>query len=157
MKNAIEVKIVDSKNELHQVFDIRRIVFVDEQKVDEREEYDEFEDTSKHLIALEQGEAVGAARVRRTANGVKLERFAVLNSSRGKGVGQALVLKALDMTKDYSNIYLHAQIQVVDFYKKYGFETEGDEFLEAGIRHYKMNFVDKNFEIIQKSNNSKFK
>ncbi|MFY0644282.1 MAG: GNAT family N-acetyltransferase [Bacteroidia bacterium] len=138
MKHAIEVNIVDSKNDLHKVFDIRRTVFVEEQKVDEREEYDEFEDTSKHLIAICDGEAVGAARVRRTANGVKLERFAVLNSSRGKGVGEALVLKSLEMTKEYSNIYLHAQIQVVDFYKKFGFQTEGDEFLEAGIRHYKM-------------------
>lgn len=138
MMQGIEVNIVQSKNELHQVFDIRRIVFVEEQKVDEREEYDEFEETSKHLIAKLDGRAVGAARIRRTINGVKLERFAVLKEARGKQVGEALVREALRLCEEYSNIYLHAQVQVVDFYKKYGFEAEGDEFIEAEIRHYKM-------------------
>lgn len=138
MKHQIEVNVIQSKNDLHKVFDIRRIVFVEEQKVDEREEYDEFEDTSKHLMATLDGEPVGAARVRRTINGIKLERFAVLEQARGHGVGAALVVESLKLVKDYSNIYLHAQIQVVDFYKKFGFVTEGDEFLEANIRHYKM-------------------
>lgn len=138
MMQGIEVNIVQSKNELHQVFDIRRIVFVEEQKVDEREEYDEFEETSKHLIAKLDGIAVGAARIRRTINGVKLERFAVLQEARGKQIGEALVREALQLCKEYTNIYLHAQVQVVDFYKKYGFEAEGDEFIEADIRHYKM-------------------
>ena len=139
MEGQIELKLVESKNDLNHVFDIRRTVFVEEQKVDEREEYDEFEDLSKHILARLDGKAVGAARVRRTINGVKLERFAVLEEARGKGVGAALVHKALQLCKNSSNVYLHAQIQVVDFYKKFGFVTEGEEFVEAGIRHYKMN------------------
>ncbi len=139
MEGQIELKLVESKNDLNHVFDIRRTVFVEEQKVDEREEYDEFEDLSKHILAKLDGKAVGAARVRRTINGVKLERFAVLEEARGKGVGAALVHKALQLCKNSSNVYLHAQIQVVDFYKKFGFVTEGEEFVEAGIRHYKMN------------------
>lgn len=138
MGHEIEVNIVESKNDLHKVFDIRRVVFVEEQKVDEREEYDEFEETSKHLIAKLAGEAVGAARVRRTIKGIKLERFAVLKEARGKGVGAALVDKALECCGSEENIYLHAQIQVVDFYSKFGFEKKGDEFEEAGIRHYLM-------------------
>ncbi len=130
--------MVESKDQLNKVFDIRRTVFVDEQKVDEREEYDEFEETSKHLIAFLSGDAVGAARVRRVPNGIKLERYAVLANARGKGVGAALVEKSLELCQGHENIYLHAQIQVVDFYKKFNFVVEGDEFLEAGIRHYKM-------------------
>ena len=138
MNNTIEVKVAESKNELNQVFDIRRIVFVIEQKVEEREEYDEFEDTSKHLLALIEGKAVGVARVRRTIKGIKLERFAVLKEARGKGVGAALIEEALEMVKEYDFIYLHAQVQVVDFYQKYGFVKEGDLFVEAAIDHYKM-------------------
>ena len=142
MERQMELKLVETKNELSHVFDIRRTVFVEEQKVDEHEEYDEFEDTSKHLLALLDGRPVGAARVRRTINGVKLERFAVLKEARGKGVGEALVKRTLELCENQSKIYLHAQIQVVDFYKKFGFEIEGEEFVEAGIRHYKMNFKD---------------
>ena len=140
MVHQIEVKLAQSKNDLHRVFDIRREVFVEEQNVDEREEYDEFEETSKHLLALMDDRPVGAARVRRTANGVKLERFAVLKEARGHGIGAALLRSALDLCTDYANIYLHAQIQVVDFYRKYDFVPEGDEFLEANIRHYKMTY-----------------
>lgn len=138
MGHRIEVNLAESKEEMDQVFDIRRKVFVEEQKVDEREEYDEFEETSKHLLAKLDGTAVGAARVRRTINGVKLERFAVLPEARGYGIGAALVQRALDECKGIENIYLHAQIQVVEFYKKYGFMAEGDEFVEANIRHYRM-------------------
>ena len=42
-------------------------------------------------------------------------------------------LKDIDKTK-----YLHAQVQVVDFYKKVGFKKTGKLFEEAGIMHYKM-------------------
>lgn len=140
MEHLIEVKVAESKDQLHKVFDIRRTVFVEEQKVDEREEYDEFEDTSKHLLAYYDNTPVGAARVRRTINGVKLERFAVLKEMRGKHVGEALLNKAMELCEAYPMVYLHAQVQVVDFYSKYGFVAEGDEFLEANIRHYKMVF-----------------
>ena len=140
MEYSIAVNLAESKAELDRVFDIRRVVFVEEQKVDEREEYDTFEETSKHLLAYVDGSPAGAARVRRTPNGFKLERFAVLKEHRGKGVGAALLSKALECCTDQTHVYLHAQIQVVDFYSRFGFVTEGEEFVEAGIRHYKMTF-----------------
>jgi predicted GNAT family N-acyltransferase len=90
------------------------------------------------LAGFVDDEIVGTARFRRTANGVKLERFAVIPEARGLGLGAELVKKTLELTEHYDNIYLHAQIQVVEFYRKFGFVTEGDEFVEAGIRHYKM-------------------
>jgi predicted GNAT family N-acyltransferase len=138
MNVRLNVKIAESASELQVIFDIRKRVFVEEQKVDEREEYDDFEDTSTHLAGFVDDEIVGTARFRRTANGVKLERFAVLPEARGLGLGAELVKKTLELTEHYDNIYLHAQIQVVEFYRKFGFVTEGDEFVEAGIRHYKM-------------------
>jgi len=36
------------------------------------------------------------------------------------------------------NIYMHAQLDVIPFYEKMGFEKEGDLFTEANIMHYKM-------------------
>jgi len=44
----------------------------------------------------------------------------------------------LDMKQ---KIYLHAQIQTVDFYQKLSFEKDGEIFEEAGIKHYKMTFT----------------
>ena len=33
---------------------------------------------------------------------------------------------------------MHAQLDVIPFYEKMGFKKEGDLFIEANIRHYKM-------------------
>ncbi len=81
---------------------------------------------------------VGTCRYRSTAGGTKLERFAVLEEYRGNSVGESLVAHCLDLVGEEACVYLHAQIQVVGFYAKFGFEKIGDQFEEAGIRHFKM-------------------
>ncbi|MFN3996894.1 GNAT family N-acetyltransferase [Algoriphagus sp.] len=138
----IAVKITDESS-LRQAFQIRRQVFVIEQKVPASEEYDEFEESATHFLAKLDGIPVGTARWRFTKNGVKLERFAVLAEARGKGVGQALVAAVLEdlnsspETKDKTR-YLHSQLTAVPLYSKFGFEKVGDMFEECNIQHYKM-------------------
>ena len=135
---SIIVKVASSTSNLESVFAIRKKVFVEEQNVSEAEEYDAFETASTHLIAFVNGEAVGTCRYRNTDKGIKLERFAVLQEKRKDGIGAALVKETLAQVDLSQHIYLHAQIQVVDFYKNFGFEKVGSEFEEAGIKHYKM-------------------
>lgn len=135
---AVTVKKITNPAELQKAFDIRTKVFVEEQGVDQRLEY-EHEDESHHFLAEINGEPAGTARWRETEKGIKLERFAVFPDKREMKVGEALVGAVLNDIKGASKkIYLHAQSQVVDFYKKYGFEPEGEEFEEAGIKHYVM-------------------
>ena len=86
------------------------------------------------------GKTVGTCRFRNTDKGIKLERFAVLKDFRGLDVGEKLILTALSKVDRSQVIYLHAQIQVIDFYAKFGFIKVGPEFMEANIRHYKMVF-----------------
>ncbi len=137
-REMIEVKKVDDQGKLETVFAIRRKVFVEEQNCPPELEW-EFEEESTHFLALFAGEPAGAARWRRTTKGYKLERFAVLKEFRGKGLGIALVKAVLvDLPRDVHYIYLHAQVQAVSLYEKAGFVTEGEEFEEAGIKHYKM-------------------
>ena len=134
----IKVSRVTDPESLEKVFAIRREVFVGEQNCPPKLEW-EFEEESNHFLATVDGEPAGASRWRRTDNGYKLERFAVLSKFRGFGVGQALVKAVLaDLPKDAEYIYLNAQIQAMPLYAKFGFEKTGPEFEEAGIRHYKM-------------------
>ncbi|RYE20784.1 MAG: GNAT family N-acetyltransferase [Sphingobacteriaceae bacterium] len=134
----IKVHQTSNQQELEQVFAIRREVFVDEQNCPPELEW-EYEDESTHFLATVDNEPAGAARWRKTANGYKLERFAVLKKFRSFGVGQALVKTVLaDLPAGADHIYLHAQIQAVTLYEKFLFEKMGEEFEEAGIRHYKM-------------------
>jgi predicted GNAT family N-acyltransferase len=135
--NIVVEKVTDPQL-LDKVFAIRKEVFVGEQNCPPELEW-EFEDESNHFLATVDGEPAGASRWRQTNKGYKLERFAVLQKFRNMGVGQALVKAVLgDLPPQARYIYLHAQIQAVGLYDKFNFEKEGEEFEEAGIRHFKM-------------------
>ena len=135
----IEIQEARKGSQMLEIFEIRRHVFVLEQAVDPKEEYDEFENSSTHFIAKFKGVAAVTCRYRETDKGIKLERFAVLKSYRGKRIGAALVEKCLEKIGNTDKmIYLHGQLQAVPFYEKLGFECTGPQFKEAGIEHFKM-------------------
>lgn len=143
---AIEVIPVKDQADLDDIFRIREVVFVVEQEVDPSEEYDEFETSARHFKALVDGVPVGTARWRFTDKGVKLERFAVLKEHRGKGVGQALVEAVLADIRQHPDFngkmcYLHAQVTAMGLYEKFGFQKEGNLFMECNISHYKMKLL----------------
>ena len=122
-------------------FQIRHKVFVIGQNCPEDLEY-EFEEESTHFLLFEDGVPLATARHRETEKGFKLERFAVLETARGKGYGMQILQAILHDLKDEIEVkYMHAQQQVIPFYEKVGFEKVGDLFEEAGIMHYKMKFV----------------
>jgi len=135
---SIKVNKVTAPADLEKVFAIRREVFVREQNCPPELEW-EHEDESTHFLATVDGVPAGASRWRKTDKGYKLERFAVLKPYRGNGVGQALVQTVLnDLPADAAYVYLHAQIDAVTLYLRFGFKKVGEQFEEAGIQHFKM-------------------
>jgi predicted GNAT family N-acyltransferase len=146
---VITVKKIENKKDLKKAQEIRHHVFVIGQHVPVEDEIDAYETESNHYLAFLYNTPVGAARWRITENGVKLERFSVLKEYRGRGVGKALVERIISDVKSISaglgkKIYLHAQLEVVPLYRKFGFKKEGDMFEESGILHYKM-ILEKNY------------
>jgi len=120
---------------------IRYEVFVIGQNCPEDMEW-EFEKESTHFLIFNDDKAVATARHRKTEKGYKLERFAVLNTERGKGFGHIVLKAILNDLSDYkSAIYMHAQTDVIPFYEKMGFKKSGAEFEEAGIMHFKMKLI----------------
>lgn len=147
LNKLLEVKrfLFDDASISKQAFEVRRVVFVEEQKVSREEEFDEFEKESNHYLAFYNKKPVGTARWRVTNNGIKLERFAVLQSHRDKGVGTKILAEVLNDVKGTKEIiYLHAQLKAVNFYKRAGFIEEGHHFWEANIEHVKMIFSKEN-------------
>lgn len=135
---TLQVSKATSKEELEKVFEIRRVVFVEEQNCPPELEW-EHEEESTHFLATMDNNPCGACRWRATDHGYKLERFAVLKEYRGKRIGQGLVAAALsDLPEDAHYIYLNAQIEAMPLYAKFGFVAEGEQFEEAGIQHFKM-------------------
>jgi predicted GNAT family N-acyltransferase len=123
-----------------QAFFIRRKVFVDEQGVDQKLEYDN-EEQSNHYLLLVAGKPIATARWRETEKGIKLERFAVLPEFRNRGFGEIILDAVLNDVRHLGKtIYLHSQVRAVSFYERNGFIKEGEMFIEAGIEHYYMKF-----------------
>ncbi|MFD0751392.1 GNAT family N-acetyltransferase [Mucilaginibacter calamicampi] len=140
MPKPLEIKVskVNNPQTLETVFAIRREVFVVEQHCPPELEW-EHEEESHHFLATVDGEPAGACRWRKTEQGYKLERFAVLKQYRGQGVAHVMVTTALnDLPADADYIYLNAQIDAMPLYAKSGFEKTGPQFEEAGIQHFKM-------------------
>ncbi|MFC1953872.1 GNAT family N-acetyltransferase [Chloroflexota bacterium] len=94
-----------------------------------------------HLIIKKADSVTGTLRIRFLTNQeVKLERMAILKSSRGNGIGREAVFfieKELK-TRGIEMIVLHAQHTATAFYQKCGFKETGSPFLEAGIKHIRM-------------------
>ncbi|WP_394777085.1 GNAT family N-acetyltransferase [Flavobacterium sp.] len=139
-ENTINVEKVQDQKLIEQAFAIRRNVFVEEQNVSqERESMDD--DEAIHYLATVNGFPAGAARYRKLEKGAKIERIAVLNTFRGKRIGEAILLKILDDLKAENKIFLYAQVNATQFYIKNGFNQTDNYFLDAGIEHVEMNFI----------------
>ncbi|MEA9415442.1 GNAT family N-acetyltransferase [Flavobacterium sp. PL02] len=140
LTNIIKTEQIDNQDQIDLAFFIRRQVFVEEQHVSvERESMDDNE--SVHYLATYNELPAGAARYRKTKKGTKIERIAVLKNYRGKGIGEALLLKILDDVKLEEKIYLHAQVVAKQFYIKNGFKETDNYFVDAGIDHLEMDFI----------------
>lgn len=140
----MEIKPVASQEEWEQACAIREKVFIDEQDCPPDEEWDGWDDRSRHLLGIHDDEPIAVARWRAVPHQeevvAKLERFAVLSQHRGQGYGRQLVEYALYDARQagFDTFLLHAQTHLEAFYASLGFETIGEPFEEAGIPHVKM-------------------
>ncbi len=139
--NDFTSKLVTSDTELQGAFEVRRLVFVQEQGVTEALEYDGLDDEALHVITRDGDIVVGTARVRfPTNNQAKIERMAVLEPFRRKGIGSAILsfVKQELRNRGIEHAVLHAQTTVTEFYSLHGFQETGSPFWEAGIEHMEM-------------------
>ena len=95
-----------------------------------------------HALASLDGVPCGAGRFIFTAGGVaKIQRMAVIDDVRGKGVGRALLafLEAEARRRGATRLTLWAQVRARRFYEKAGYAAEGAEFDDGtGIPHVAM-------------------
>ena len=117
---------------------IRRLVFILEQKVPQNEEWDGKDEDSWHWLATDTTDMpIGTARL--LPDG-QIGRMAVLSDYRKFGVGAALLEQAVEKARrlGFTEVFLNAQTHALGFYERAGFIARGIEFQEAGIPHYRM-------------------
>ena len=155
----LEIKIVNSIEDVLNVLEIRRIVFIEEQKVPEERERDGYDKDAVHVILKVDGEPAGTTRLRALGKGkikimrstnrsqahsssknLKIERMAILKPYRKKGFGEEMMVFIERYAKMHKikKLVTHSQWQVRDFYKRLGLKQRGKIFIDANIKHIEM-------------------
>nr|WP_216859484.1 GNAT family N-acetyltransferase [Sulfitobacter aestuariivivens] len=126
-------------DDLKTCFELRRVVFIEEQGVPVEEEIDALDVESLHLLARDGDTPVGTARVYIADDIAKIGRVCVLKSHRGAGLGAALIMAALEVSAGKARTAkLGAQLHALGFYETLGFAATGPVYDDAGIDHRDM-------------------
>ncbi|WP_047535044.1 GNAT family N-acetyltransferase [Methylotenera sp. N17] len=118
---------------------LREQVFIIEQSVPEYIEWDEYDESAIHLLALDDvQQAIGCARILLERG--RVGRMGVLKAWRGKGVGYALLMEAIAICKaqGLTQLQLSSQTHAIQFYEKAGFVVTSDAYIDANIWHKDM-------------------
>lgn len=156
MKPTAQLAIVEitELQQMQRALAVRRSVFIDEQRVPEDLEIDEYDlepgylTSAVHVLALagEMPVATGRLLLQHEDGRVHIGRVAVLSEHRGSGYGRA-VMEALHRAareRGIVDITLAAQLHALGFYERLGYTAYGDVFMDAGIEHRWMNIRLKN-------------
>ncbi|KOR83317.1 GNAT family N-acetyltransferase [Peribacillus frigoritolerans] len=139
----MDSKRITTENDLKIAFHIRKEVFVEEQGFPLEFEFDEFDTLnalSEHILVYYNEKPVGTGRLRVVDGLGKLERICILEPYRKFGLGK-IILKTLEeiaKQQGITQVKLHGQTQAEGFYKKLGYRTSSDVFMEDGGPHLLM-------------------
>lgn len=132
---------IELTEDLQKCHDLRRRVFIDEQGIAPADEWDDLDQQAIHLLAWQDGETVGCARILLAGSTGKIGRVCVLPAARGAGLGSQLIRAAMDVLRGrpgLTHAALGAQTQAIGFYEKLGFVVDGSVYDDAGIPHRDM-------------------
>ncbi|MDM5295093.1 GNAT family N-acetyltransferase [Peribacillus simplex] len=139
----MDSKRITTENDLKIAFHIRKEVFVEEQGFQLESEFDEFDTLnapSEHILVYYNEQPVGTGRLRVVDGLGKLERICILEPYRKFGLGKIIIKTLEEIAKEMelSLVKLHSQTQAEGFYKKLGYQTSSDVFMEDGGPHLLM-------------------
>jgi putative N-acetyltransferase (TIGR04045 family) len=142
--SAAACRLAADAGELAAHFAIRRQVFVEQQRLfdgTDRDEYDERAGTL-HAVGLVDGAVVGAVRLYPLdAGGLwKGDRLAVLPEARVQHVGALLVLFAVATAGELGGDRMVARVQLpnVRFFERLGWHADGPPEPYVGVMHQAM-------------------
>lgn len=127
-----------SAKEIYEILKARMEVFLLEQNI-VCLDIDGVDYDSLHVFIEHEGRVEAYFRAFKYEDAVKIGR--VLTREHGKGLGRKLMEKGMEQVKNHfgcDKIILHSQKHAEGFYKKLGFVTVSDEYLEEGVPHVTM-------------------
>lgn len=127
---------------LYRILWLRVRVFVVEQKA----AYDDLdgrdiEPGTELLWAEEDGDVLATARILRDRDGLRIGRVATATEARSRGVASELMTRAVERCLELdaaADVRLDAQAHLTGWYGRFGFEVDGERYLEDDIPHLPM-------------------
>ena len=130
---------------LADAFEVRQIVFIDEQGFTPELEFDEIDEHAIHIVGYEEGKPVCTGRIfaDEKEDTLHIGRICVLAEERGKGTGEQMLLALIAHAKaqGVKSVVLGAQVQATSFYGKIGFEKYGEIFYDEEVPHIMMELI----------------
>ncbi len=129
--------------QVYEFLRLRQTVFMIEQNCS-YEDIDDLDTQALHLRYLSQdNQLLGYLRILPPEDRRKLSigRVVVKKSARKRGIGREIMetaLKECQARYPGQDINISAQTNLVGFYASLGFQTLGDEYMDAGIPHQNM-------------------
>ena len=131
-------------SELYEILKSRTEVFLLEQNI-VCQDMDDVDYESYHFFIKEGNRVIAYLRAYYTDRENKIVKIGrVLTLSHGNGMGRTLMDNTITEIKrlfECKKVIVSAQKQAEGFYKKCGFKTVSDEYLEEGIPHVKMELL----------------
>jgi len=133
-----------SNTQLYEILRLRNEVFVVEQNC-AYQDLDELDQTSLHLCHWVEDKLIAYTRL--LSPGADFQEASAIGriitnaSVRRKGFGRPIIWRSIEECENRwpkASIKIHAQSYLLDFYREFGFEPYGEEFLEDGLPHYFM-------------------
>lgn len=118
-------------------FYLRTLVFVQEQGISLKAEFDELDvDSTFYVVIYYNNSPVATARYQQDdEKTLHPDRLCVDKSMRKQGLGRRLLLELEQIGhKQHCTLsHIHGEKQAIGFYQKLGYKVVSDEFIEDGI------------------------
>jgi predicted GNAT family N-acyltransferase len=95
----------------------------------------------RQFVALMEDQLVGGVMLHeQDKTTAKLRQFVVTPSLQGFGIGSRLLRLFEQAAREsgYQQVVLSARETATNFYRKHGYETEGERYLQVGLPHVMM-------------------
>jgi len=141
-KIAMPIKVIDhGSREYKKMVDLRYDLLRKPLHLTFKPEELEREKEDILIGAFEEDKILGCCLLTKVDKHVaRLRQMAVQNNLQGKGIGASMMTFAENVARDagFRELVMHARKTAIGFYEKLGYKTDGDEFIEVSIPHFKM-------------------
>ena len=98
------------------------------------------DEMASHYGAFVADQLVCVASIYFNGNHARLRKFATVEQYQGQGIGTKVIQHVLDSLKnrDVDYFWCDARTTAIGFYRRFGLQTEGEEFRKSNVGYFKM-------------------